>query len=480
MEQPLPRCGRTVGSGHLMTASPDSETVAGSSRPAFPSYAEIIANDVNPAPDWLLDHQPAHVTAYELDTERYWSPEFLQREAKDLWSKVWQVACRENDIPNVGDYIEYQIMNKSVLIVRTAASTIQAFHNACRHRGTALATGTGSTECFTCPFHGWTYDLDGALTKISFEWDFEHVDKKDLGLRPVQADTFDGWVYINLDTQAPPLSDHLGDTIMRQLEANPDAPMHKVWHFERVMPCNWKILQEAFMEAYHVAVTHPHLSAYVGDAQCQYDSYGVHARMLNPMMVPSASLGGEYTEQEIVDEALALIMDLRATGGSGIQVPEGVTARHMMSEMTRQQWQAAGVDLSKFSDAELIDTPLYSIFPNFMPFRGPAGHVCYRFRPNGDDPNTSLFEVMHFLPVPNGQAMPRDAQCQTVPPGKRFSDHEASAETMGAAGRVLDQDLANLERVQRGIRGLDSVVFGRRQEANIINFERSLDNWLGA
>ena len=266
---------------------------------------------------------------------------------------------------------------------------------------------------------------------------------------------------------------------MSHLLAGPTARMHKVWHFERVVPCNWKVLQEAFMEAYHVAITHPQLRAYTGDAQTQYDAYGLHARLLTPMMVPSVVGGATFTEQEILDEALALAMGLRGTGEHGLSVPDGMTARQFLAEVTRQQWGAQGVDLSHCSDAEVLDFPLYSIFPNFMPFRGPAGeHVGYRFRPYGRTPDTALYEVMQFIPVADSQAMPKDAPCLRVPDGETFSEFEPSAQAMGVACGVVDQDISNLALVQRGLPGLDKVVLGSTQEANIASFEHNVDAWL--
>ena len=150
----------------------------------FSTYAEIAGTDLSTPPDWVLDHQPAGVDSHELDTARYTSPEFMAREAAELWPTVWQMACRENEIPEAGDYLEYTILDRSVLVVRDRDGDVQAFNNACRHRGTALAVGSGSTECFRCPFHGWTYALDGELMSLPLEWDFEHLDKATHGLRP--------------------------------------------------------------------------------------------------------------------------------------------------------------------------------------------------------------------------------------------------------------------------------------------------------
>src|SRR5215468_7467704 len=98
-----------------------------------------------------------------LTKDRYTSREFFDLEMERLWPRVWQIACREEEVPNVGDYFEYTIGDQSILVVRQDPDTIKAFFNACPHRGTRLACGTGcyQREQIRCPYHGWRWDLSG-------------------------------------------------------------------------------------------------------------------------------------------------------------------------------------------------------------------------------------------------------------------------------------------------------------------------------
>jgi phenylpropionate dioxygenase-like ring-hydroxylating dioxygenase large terminal subunit len=103
-----------------------------------------------------------------IPVQRYYDEEFFELERQHLWPRVWQMACRLEEIPEVGDWVEYKILEWSIIVVRTP-SGVKAFHNTCRHRGVQLASG-GHGNCevqgFQCPFHGWRWSLDGKNTFV--------------------------------------------------------------------------------------------------------------------------------------------------------------------------------------------------------------------------------------------------------------------------------------------------------------------------
>ena len=100
--------------------------------------------------------------------ERYFDPDFYRLEAELLWPRVWQMACRLEEIPEPGDFAEYEILDQSVIVVRTEDLGVRAFHNVCRHRGVRVAQGRGSRRGgFVCPFHGWCYGTDGRNTRVT-------------------------------------------------------------------------------------------------------------------------------------------------------------------------------------------------------------------------------------------------------------------------------------------------------------------------
>ena len=140
--------------------------------------------------------------------ERYFDPDFYQMEVELLWPRVWQMACRLEEIPAPRDFVEYEILDQSVVVVRTDDMEVRAFQNACRHRGVKVVVGRGTCERgFTCPFHGWCYGVDGANTAVPRRKAFaEHnLQPGDLDLVPVRCETWGGCAWINFDDDAPPV-----------------------------------------------------------------------------------------------------------------------------------------------------------------------------------------------------------------------------------------------------------------------------------
>src|SRR5487761_210269 len=197
--------------------------------------------------------------ADRIPAQRYYDPEFYALERERFWPRVWQMACRLEEIPQPGDFVVYDILDQSVIITRVDASTVKAFHNACRHRGVQLVQDRGSCpDGFTCPFHGWQWKTDGKCRFVYSPSLFEKDQLKgqDLALRECRLETWGGCAFINFDRNAPALRESI----------EPFATMHDAWHVESLrtewwlaarLPVNWKLAMEAFMEGYHVMATHP-------------------------------------------------------------------------------------------------------------------------------------------------------------------------------------------------------------------------------
>src|SRR4051812_35261358 len=140
--------------------------------------------------------------------ERYYDAEFFALEAEQLWPRVWQMACRLEEIPEPGDFVTYEILDQSVIVLRAEAGEVRAFENTCRHRGVQLVEGRGTCESgFTCPFHGWCYGQDGANTRIPMRKSFSahNLRPGDIDLTAVRCERWGGCAWINLDPTAPPL-----------------------------------------------------------------------------------------------------------------------------------------------------------------------------------------------------------------------------------------------------------------------------------
>ena len=193
--------------------------------------------------------------------ERYYDHEFFRLEAEQLWPRVWQMACRLEEIPEAGDFAEYVILDQSVVVVRGEDLEVRAFQNACRHRGVQVVQGHGTCESgFVCPFHGWCYGLDGANTHIPQRKTFaEHnVQPGDIDLTPVRCELWGGCAWINLDDSAPPLRECL-EPAATILDAWKVESLRTEWWYACRLPVNWKLAEEAFHEQYHVVQAHPQL-----------------------------------------------------------------------------------------------------------------------------------------------------------------------------------------------------------------------------
>ena len=445
---------------------------------------------------WFEKGDDRTFDSYAVQTSDYTSADFFQLEQTRLWPRVWSVACRANDIPNVGDHLTYELAGYSLLIVRAAPSTFNAFHNACRHRGRALVDRNGNSECFVCPFHGWTYGLDGALQKIPAHWDFPHVDARTTGLQPVQVQEFDGWLFVNMDPTAAPLEDHLGEVTMRHLTSQPvrrDSQLWKQWHYGLTVNANWKVMAEAFFEVYHVNNTHPQLMPHPVDFRHEYLGsqfsalYGLHHRAWVVDYRPRP----ERTDADMIKrhlrpatrEVLALPDDEHGQDGSSstIPIPDGVRYQDFVGQHMREFWASKGVDVSAATDVELTGpggSNLYFIFPNIVTFRGPTGHITYRFRPHPSDPNWSIFEMMMLVALPDGKDLPPDAPLEMMPVGETFLSSECAAKMGQELAYILDQDVLNGPSIQKGLHSVPRNLLSQTMEQNIVAFHHNLRTFM--
>src|SRR6476469_8104267 len=193
--------------------------------------------------------------------QRYFDPAFFALEAEALWPRVWQMACRLEEIPQARDFVEYEILDQSIVVLRTEDLGVAAYQNSCRHRGVKVVEGRGTCEDgFTCPFHGWCYGSDGKNTFVPQARTFaEHnLQTGDIDLIPVRCELWGGCAWINLDDDAPPLRQCI-EPFATILDAWKMESLRTEWWYSFRLPVNWKLAEEAFMEQYHVLETHPQL-----------------------------------------------------------------------------------------------------------------------------------------------------------------------------------------------------------------------------
>ena len=188
---------------------------------------------------------------------RYTDPEFLQLEIERIFSRTWLNACRFDEVERVGDYVDFEIGDQSIVVVRTEQG-LRAYFNACRHRGTRLVQGQGRIGEFRCPFHAWRWNLDGSLKYMADEENFDPRPAGELCLPEVKVDTWGGWVFVNMDPDAEPLLDYL-DPMPTRLDGYKLEDMRIAWYKSVIVNANWKTGLDAFVESWHVPGTHPQL-----------------------------------------------------------------------------------------------------------------------------------------------------------------------------------------------------------------------------
>ena len=442
-------------------------------------FQEYLRRDNRRTPDTLAPSPPVVDPSYDrIDVARYTSREFHEVEKSKLWPRVWQMACREEHIPHPGDFTVYDIADKSFVIVRQLDGSIKAFYNSCLHRGRPLVTAPGSTKQLRCPFHGFTWKLDGQLQDIPCRWDFPHVKDEDCALPEAHVDTWGRWVFINMSPQPIPLREYLGPLPSHFAEWGLERSYLGA-HVARVVKCNWKATLEAFSEAWHSHDTHPQILAYTGDTNSQYDCWPEHPyvdRMITPFAVPSPYLEGRITEQEIADVMLNMPAG-RERKPMYVPVPPGTTGRTILGEMMRGVCSSTWwTDMSHASDCELLDAILYNVFPNFVPWGGYGTTINYRYRPNGDDHETSIMEVMLLMRYPKGKVRPPTAKVHWLEPDEPW----ANAHELGPLGPVFDQDMSNLTHLQRGLHSSvgGKLLLSRYQESRLRHFHQLLDRFL--
>lgn len=430
------------------------------------TYQELLDTDTHEVPPVLRLQSPKYLGDADVSIERYISKDWHNREVERLWKKVWQMACREEDIPAAGDHIRYDIAGSSFLVVRTDSGEIKSYPNACLHRGRMLKEFDGRSSEIRCAFHGFCWSLDGDLTDVPAKWDFPHIDSKEFSLPEIPTATWGGFVFINPDQECDPFEDFIKD-LAQQFERWDLSKLYKQAHVAKIMPANWKICQEAFCEAYHVNATHPQILKSLGCVNSQVDVWENCARVITPSMTPSPLLEEAQTEQDMIRAMLDI-----PEGEPLPDLPEGVTARSWQASMTREGLRPdLGDEADQYSDAEIVDNLDYTLFPNFHPW-GAFNRICYRFRPNGNDHRSAIMECIMLAPFSGDRPEPAKVRW--------LDEDEPWSAALGFLGRVFDQDAFNMPKVQQGLESTykPGITLANYQESKVRWLHHRLGEWV--
>ena len=211
---------------------------------AISSMAELHANVAVP-----------FTAAHAMPKSVYTSPEFLAAEQRHVFSRDWLSAGRADTLPNLGDYLTMNIAGEPIVVLRDAAGTLRAMSNVCRHRMSTLLTGRGNTRNIVCPYHAWTYNLDGKLRGAPAMTGNTDFCKDQITLPSIQCVDWLGWIMVSLNPDAPDPYIALKD--VENLVGYLDMTSYQETFRETFRwNTNWKVLAENFMESYHLPVCH--------------------------------------------------------------------------------------------------------------------------------------------------------------------------------------------------------------------------------
>jgi phenylpropionate dioxygenase-like ring-hydroxylating dioxygenase large terminal subunit len=430
---------------------------------------------------------------HTFGVEPYISEDYARAERDKLWRKVWQMVGRVEDIPEVGDYLTYDILDDSIIIVRSAPDTLRAYYNVCSHRARRLVDtphgskrACGNTKRFICGYHAWAYNLEGQCTHVleKADWQGALTDER-TRLREVKVDTWAGWIWINFDRNCETLRDFL-EPAASMLDPFRLQNMRPRWRRWLVFDCNWKVALEAFSEAYHIPGTHPEVTKF-GDfrgwsrAQGKHSNVGYDApvgldenqgklrlgagtdlrKATAEMQVFFQEHVNTNTTQTLVNAALRLVDEL----------PEGTSAEKVLKhwlESARRDDAARGVIWATVDPQHVAKSgTAWQIFPNFQIGHSVNNALCYSARPYGYNPDKCIFEAAVY---------------ELFPPGEEpKTEWEHLPADDPRWGTVLPQDFSNMAAVQQGLKTSEyrGALPNPYRERSIVNFQQMLAKYMG-
>ena len=327
------------------------------------------------------------------------SADYYEIERKAIFAKTWLNVGRIEQISRVGSYFTKEIdaARTSVIVVRSSKDAVKAFHNICRHRGNKLVWNdfpreetSGVCRQFSCKYHGWRYGIEGDLTFVQQEEEFFNLDKDSYGLKPVRVESWEGFLFINLDDDdTSSLADYLGET-GRSLEGYPFDKMSQVYKYRSNIGSNWKLFIDAFMEFYHAPILHGRQA--VADESTKLAGYGYEALAykIDGPHGQVSSWGGMSPPKD-----LSMVKPIERVLRSGLfgpwDAPDiGLTMDELPEGLNPAKHPAWGIESFLF-------------FPNFMLLVWkPNWYLTYHYWPTSY--NTHTFEGnLYFVPPTNAR-----------------------------------------------------------------------------
>ncbi|MFI6776391.1 aromatic ring-hydroxylating dioxygenase subunit alpha [Nocardia sp. NPDC050412] len=347
-----------------------------------------------PAEGSWTEHYPELGTGL-VSFEDSISPEHYELERDAIFARTWLNVGRVEQLPRMGSYFtkELAVVNTSLIIVKDNDQRIRAFHNICRHRGNKLVWDdypgqetAGTCRQFTCKYHAWRYNLAGEATFVQQEQEFFDFDKDRFGLKSVRCEVWEGFVFVNLDDDAAPLTDYLGK-FAAGLAGYPFGEMTAMYKYQAEVGSNWKLYVDAFAEFYHAPILHA--KQYVAGESQKLSNSGfeaLHYELDGPHGMVS-SWGGMAPPKDL-NMVKPIERVLRSGNFGAWDRPDIPALDNLPPGLNPTRHQAWGLDS-------------YVFFPNFMiVVWAPGWYLTYHYWPTAY--NKHIFEgTCYFAPARN-------------------------------------------------------------------------------
>jgi len=223
-------------------------------------------------------YNPNPALSYSLLADAYTQKHWFDVDTQHILMKTWQWVCHREKVREHGTYITTQIAGQPIAIVRDREGTLRAFYNVCKHRAHQLLTGEGATSMIVCPYHAWSYKLNGKLHGAPHSSNLGSFNTDDICLDEIQVEEFCGFVFVNLDPQAASLASQSGSLESEILHWAPDVDQLTFGHrLNYSIKSNWKNVVDNFLECYHCPVAHKDFCDLVDMKTYKVTTHGVYS-----------------------------------------------------------------------------------------------------------------------------------------------------------------------------------------------------------
>ncbi len=415
--------------------------------------------------------------AFEIKMEWYWSKERAEQEWTHIWSKLWHMGPRVDELRESGDVMIHSLGHESLLFVRDG-DEFRGYFNVCRHRANRLLLsddGPSFTREFHCAFHGWRYALNGKRTHVPYQERFDCKalnDPERTSLKSFRVESFAGWLWFTLDDKAPSLAEFLG----------PIGPKLAAYKMERAQiidyktfefACNWKTVFDAFNESYHFPTLHSEILAW-GNEDAPITMLNIHSMMVNEYGAPSKF----YPEQKALNPSLEAL--LRQNGIDPAEFKGSAKDVRRAVQMAKRARQEGSIfPYAELTDGQLSDAYHFMLFPSAHFNLFPEFYVTLRYRPHpSGDPEKMYFDFTMCAPLEPGEEVPQ-YQHRVVKAGSEPVSEvlKWGVRQHPVVNEVLGQDVGLVEMVQRGQRSQSfHGALLSSDERRIAHFHESIDD----